>query len=102
MKASITLAIAALITLGGPATAQPRKDLGKVSRGTHWENLDKKQLRYEERSFDEWRKVLATDLSSATRVKALTALRAFAANGYEEEVVAAVIQLEAIRKLRLL
>ena len=93
MKASITLAFAALITLSGPTTALPIDDLGKVSRGTHWDHLDKKLLRYEERSFDEWRKILATDLSSATRKKALTALSAFAANGYEEEVVAAVVQL---------
>jgi beta-lactamase regulating signal transducer with metallopeptidase domain len=53
----------------------------------------KNRLTYGGKNFIEWRKVLLGDLEPDTRVKALTALGSFAANGYAEEVAAAIGEL---------
>jgi hypothetical protein len=50
----------------------------------------KRTVSYGGKSFDEWRTELLTDLEPETRVKALTALGAFGANGYAEEAAAAI------------
>ena len=50
----------------------------------------KRTVSYGGKNFDEWRTELLSDLEPETRVKALTALGAFAANGYAEETAVAI------------
>jgi hypothetical protein len=71
------------------ASRPPRRAMGKRPGRPGMKN----QLAYGGKSFDEWRKVLLGDLEPETRVKALTALGAFGANGYGEEVAAAIAEL---------
>ncbi len=54
--------------------------------------VPKEDLRYAERSFGEWRKVLVSDLDPETRKKAIGALGAFGANGYGDEATGAIIE----------
>ncbi len=49
-----------------------------------------KPTTYGGKYFEEWRDVLLRDVEPDTRVKALTAVGAFAANGYPEEAAAAI------------
>jgi hypothetical protein len=55
--------------------------------------IKREQIRFDGRTFEQWRVDLLTDLSAERRVKALKALRAFAANGYATEAAAAVVEL---------
>ncbi len=55
--------------------------------------VEKGRLRYAERSFDEWKDVLVTDLDPDTRVKAIRALEAFGTKGYHGEAVPALAEV---------
>jgi HEAT repeat protein len=54
--------------------------------------VPREKLRYAERSFEEWKHVLATDLDPETRKKAIEALAAFGTNGYGQEAVSAIVE----------
>jgi HEAT repeat protein len=56
------------------------------------QTVPKEKLRYAERSFEEWKHVLATDLDPETRKKAVEALAAFGTNGYGQEAVSAIVE----------
>jgi hypothetical protein len=50
-------------------------------------------LRYGGKSFEDWRRIMMTDLKPETRIEAIKALSAFGANGYGKEAAEAIIQL---------
>jgi hypothetical protein len=52
-------------------------------------------LRYDGKSFDQWRAVLRTELSAARQTDALVALGAFAANGRSKDAAAAIAEFIA-------
>jgi len=56
----------------------------------------REQMRYDGRSFEEWREDLRTELKEARRVEGLKAMRAFAANGYATEAVSVTIEVMAL------
>lgn len=49
-------------------------------------------LRYDGKTFDEWRQVLNTELQTERQIEAIKALGAFAANGHSQEVLASIAQ----------
>jgi HEAT repeat protein len=51
----------------------------------------KEELRYDGKSFDQWRTRLLTDLKPQKRVEAITALTAFGLNHYGEEATKAIL-----------
>jgi hypothetical protein len=53
----------------------------------------REELRYNGRGFDEWATELLTELLPERRVKALTALEAFARNGYGAEAARAIVAM---------
>src|SRR5438477_9545634 len=55
--------------------------------------IKREQRRFDGRTFEQWQADLLTDLSVNRRVKALDALRAFAANGYAAEAATAVLEV---------
>jgi len=77
-----------------PAQSGETKDQGQpaASDAPAKRNVPKEKLRYAERSFDEWRQVLATDLDLETRKKAIEALGALGAGGYGEEAVSEIVE----------
>ncbi len=85
----LTASLAA--SVGAEETKRQEKDGDKTQ--DYWATVGKGALRFEERSFGEWRQILATDLSPVTRTKACQALGAFAANGYQEEAIADILKL---------
>jgi beta-lactamase regulating signal transducer with metallopeptidase domain/thiol-disulfide isomerase/thioredoxin len=54
---------------------------------------NRSKLRYEGKSFEEWRDAWQTELSTAKRLEAVKALTAFGANGYGEEAAAAILDI---------
>src|SRR5205823_4782110 len=55
----------------------------------------KEALRYDGKSFDEWRTTLLTELKPERRCEAIKALATFGVNGYGPEAAAAIV--EAVR-----
>ncbi len=55
--------------------------------------IKRELLRFDGRTFEQWQADLLTDLSVNRRVKALSAMRAFAANGFAKEAASAVMEL---------
>ncbi len=58
-----------------------------------------KSLRYDGKSFEEWRREWTTELKPERRAEAVTAFAAFGANGYGEEAAEAI--LEVMRQLEI-
>jgi HEAT repeat protein len=54
--------------------------------------LAKEALRYGDKSFEEWRIALMTDLKPEVRIEAIRALSAFGANGYGAEAARVIVQ----------
>jgi hypothetical protein len=54
---------------------------------------DKSALRYEGKTFDEWRTAWRTELSTQKRLEAVKALAAFGANGYGREAAEAILEV---------
>jgi HEAT repeat protein len=77
-----------------PAESGEAKDRGQSapSEAPAKRTVPKEKLRYAERSFEEWKRVLATDLDLETRKKAIEALGALGAGGYGEEAVAEIVE----------
>jgi HEAT repeat protein len=55
--------------------------------------IDKEKLRYEGKSFEQWRELMFNDLSPETRVKAMKAMGAFGRKGYGPEAAKAILKL---------
>jgi hypothetical protein len=53
----------------------------------------KRNLRYEGKTFDQWRTAWQTELSTAKRIEAIKALAAFGASGYGQEATEAVLEI---------
>jgi hypothetical protein len=53
----------------------------------------KASLRFEGKTFDEWREAWRTELSTEKRIEAVKALAAFGANGYGHEAAEAVLEI---------
>src|SRR5262245_16968587 len=68
----------------GASDATPGKPKPEAS-------IKREELRYDGKRFDEWRRILLTELKPKQRIEALTALQAFAAKGYAAEAAAAAI-----------
>ena len=58
----------------------------------------REELRYDGRSFRQWRRELMTELNPSRRAEAMRAFSAFGRNGYTKEAVGAI--LDASRKMR--
>jgi beta-lactamase regulating signal transducer with metallopeptidase domain/protein involved in polysaccharide export with SLBB domain/HEAT repeat protein len=56
----------------------------------------KEALRYENKSFNEWRKILMTELKPESRIQAIKALRTFGMNGYGEEATRAILEITKV------
>ena len=54
---------------------------------------DRKTLRYDGKTFEEWKETLATELSTDTRVEAIKAMAAFGARGYGKEAAEVIVEL---------
>jgi beta-lactamase regulating signal transducer with metallopeptidase domain len=67
--------------------------LSPAKSDTARKKVARKEFTYGGKSLDAWGEMLLEDLEPETRVKALTALGAFAANGYAEEVAGAIGEL---------
>jgi HEAT repeat protein len=93
-RAEESLATAAETPQVSPPESVEAKDQGQpaASQAPAKPAVPKQKLRYAERSFEEWKQVLATDLDPETRKKAIQALGAFGANGYGEEAVSAIVE----------
>ena len=63
---------------------KPRPDLKDAA-------IPREELRYDGKSFEQWRRTLLTELKPARRVEALRALQEFATKGYAAEAAAAAI-----------
>jgi hypothetical protein len=55
--------------------------------------LQKSDLRYEGKTFDEWRAAWKTELSTNKRVEAVKALAAFGANGHGKDAAQAILEV---------
>lgn len=94
---SLRIALISALAMGGwsagppQATAQPHSANGEAS----YPPVQKEELRYAGRDFDQWRRQLVTDLEPKTQIAAIEALRAFGKTGYQEEAVAALGQVLA-------
>ena len=58
----------------------------------------REELRYDGRSFRQWRRELMTELNPSRRAEAMQAFSAFGRNGYTKEAVGAI--LDASRQMR--
>src|SRR5262245_2736749 len=72
----------------GASDATPEKPKPEAS-------IKREELRYDSKSFDEWRRILLTELKPERRVEALKAVRAFAGKGYGTEAAEAAIAVMA-------
>jgi HEAT repeat protein len=69
--------------------------LGRSTAGAEEPEIKREQLRYDGRSFDDWRHALLTELKASRRIEALNALGAFAAKGYAVEAAEVTIKVMA-------
>jgi hypothetical protein len=76
----------------GLAVLLPFGVCGQEPAGEKDAPIKREQLRYDKRTFEEWRHELLTELKATRRVEALKALLAFAANGYAAEAANAALQ----------
>lgn len=85
MHASVTvIGLMLSCVLGGPEKPKPAAKEVPIPR---------EDLRYDGKSFEQWRRNALTELKAEKLTEALIALRAFAAKGYAAEAAATVIDL---------
>ncbi len=65
------------------------------ARGAAGPALSKSALRYDGKTFDQWRTAWRTELSTEKRLEAVKALAAFGANGYGKEAAEAILDVAA-------
>jgi hypothetical protein len=71
---------------------RPPEDSPPLEAISPWPDLPQEALRYDGKSFNEWRTILMTDLKPEKRIEAITALTAFGTKGYADEATAALLQ----------
>lgn len=77
----------------GPVPASVVAEEGEnVPLTTRLARIERSQLRYDGRSFDEWQREFVTELNPETRLKALPVLAKFARHGYAAEAAAAIVE----------
>ena len=76
------------------ASASSRRDRGndETIDSASDRDIGKNSLRYDGRTFDEWRRELLIELKTERRVEALNALAAFAPHGFARETAEAVLE----------
>jgi HEAT repeat protein len=90
-RTSTILAVGLFLLTVPQITLHAQSD--KEAASSPGKSIKREDLRFEDRSFDEWKRDLLTELSTKRRLKALTAMRSFAANGYAAEASAAVMEI---------
>src|SRR3954449_2965776 len=91
---ALGLMLACVLFVSGSADGsdQPAEKSKPVSPD---DSIKREELRYDGKSFEQWRHSLLIDLKPERRVEALTALRAFAGKGYAAEAAEAAIAVMA-------
>ncbi len=96
LPAQLNLAVNAQPKPSGPVSdttaAQPTKTL-QTNTSPPSASTDKSALRYDGKTFDEWRNEWRTELSTEKRLEAVKALAAFGANGYGREAAAEILDI---------
>ncbi len=105
-RLKVAAAVLALVLVAGSgagllafrAPAQEREaQPGQVERNAPLAQESKRPvreaLRYNGKSFDEWRTLLLTELSPKMRIEGFKALTAFGRNGYGKEAAGAIVEL---------
>ena len=89
-----------IVTLTGLKTGEQLAEaLSKIIKSTGYSSASKQafdvrpSLRYDGKTFNEWRDVWKTELSTSKRVEAVKALAAFGANGYEKEAAESILDV---------
>jgi hypothetical protein len=65
----------------------------ETGRSPDPDGAQKPNLRYDGKTFDEWRNAWQTELSTAKRLEAVKALAAFGANGYGKDAAEAILEV---------
>src|SRR5262249_34697497 len=68
--------------------AAAEEDAGEAKR-----KPAREELRYDGKDFEQWRRLLLTELKPERRIEAIRAMSAFGANGYARDAAAAVIEV---------
>ncbi len=93
-----TTTLIACRSLAGPEPTKTAPERGAEAKVAQVEEAkaavpNKERYLYEEKKFAYWRDLWRYDLSPSVRIKALKALAAFGANGYADEVTAAILDV---------
>src|SRR5262245_50991422 len=88
---SLLALLVAVVVFRGAAGADERRQREEL--------ISREELRYEGKSFAEWRKEILTELQASRRLKALEAIQQFAANGFEVETAEVIVHIMGAYRL---